>query len=946
MSPREAVPFGDRANECLLLPVTDDLGNKNNLLSIPKVEETTTNTESMSATQEHQAEQAETAPTPAMEKEATPSIEETMGTRETDDTLFADEIIPDTNSGEQESSGRAVEGSIEPHATPIILEVPKAAHNEEANHINELQDIQGTETMQELVGNTTEGIVEPHATPAIAEQADTEHAEDASQIKELEQTQGTEAKQEPNGSAMEGIAEPHATPAITEKPEAEHIEEVNHTKELQDIRGTDTSVCQLEEEDVIEPTPTPFMDFKKIHDLEDVDSQNVSDDQAEEDKAVAPPSLVVQHADQGEEDKGDAPPVPLDEDTEVEPKLQDVSLEATIHKPTSSDLLTTETPTENMSRIGARTPELANVAAEVADVAATLDREEPTPPVSDEEAGRTGFRRMSTTPIPQVALTAAEVADSAAIIDKEVEDTEEVRTSPMDNLRSRLTDLQQLKEPVKFIFDRPFGVDDRDLPETPPNEKVPKFSHECGSPPDHESPCQHEPIDPFAGMKPKIQEEDDGYDPNDPSIKMFPTDRAGILDHIRKMQERLPEDEVKLDKLDLAPPSPVVGPNGRPERLNLPAVSPVVLAQQSPSLDSIPEQNNEEDSVLEPPVIRLNGEDKPHTNGITVLKEEIDASIGHTPNKENEAPLVESERKARDLVGSVDGGDESSQNVETVTENTESHVSDAAVAAKDDSTQLPETTEDEDGAESRLLESEAIDSTEKSKEMAGTENKNADPAGSTEKSTGGTEPSVPAVTPAEKSTAKHDTDGVCEDGPHIVPSLVTPFIVGNRQLGHDDEDVQVLNTGLVGPSITVQPATPFPGVNRQLGDDEHAEPTKHTNKAAEESALKDAGSSITELPATSSFSTMTDTTIKHNDQAKSTAIETEDDQGQVTSRKRQPSPTRNVESPVTPKSVRSNGKDPKDIKAGNIFKTIFHIVFVEWIGGFIMRLCGGRRRRQ
>jgi len=65
------------------------------------------------------------------------------------------------------------------------------------------------------------------------------------------------------------------------------------------------------------------------------------------------------------------------------------------------------------------TPELASVAAEVADSAAALDREQPTPPISDEEAGRIGFRRMSQTPIPEVADTAAEVAESAAIVYKD-----------------------------------------------------------------------------------------------------------------------------------------------------------------------------------------------------------------------------------------------------------------------------------------------------------------------------------------------------------------------------------------------------------------------------------------------------------------------------------------------------------------------------------------------
>lgn len=67
----------------------------------------------------------------------------------------------------------------------------------------------------------------------------------------------------------------------------------------------------------------------------------------------------------------------------------------------------------------ALTPDMANTAAEVAETAAELDPREPTPPISDEEAGRIGFRRMSNTPIPQVADTAAEVADAAKLLDDE-----------------------------------------------------------------------------------------------------------------------------------------------------------------------------------------------------------------------------------------------------------------------------------------------------------------------------------------------------------------------------------------------------------------------------------------------------------------------------------------------------------------------------------------------
>jgi hypothetical protein len=75
-------------------------------------------------------------------------------------------------------------------------------------------------------------------------------------------------------------------------------------------------------------------------------------------------------------------------------------------------------PDQVVIRTESRTPELAETAAEVSESAAILDRDPPTPPISDEEAGRIGYRRMSSTPITQVAKTAAEVADIAATLDE------------------------------------------------------------------------------------------------------------------------------------------------------------------------------------------------------------------------------------------------------------------------------------------------------------------------------------------------------------------------------------------------------------------------------------------------------------------------------------------------------------------------------------------------
>lgn len=66
---------------------------------------------------------------------------------------------------------------------------------------------------------------------------------------------------------------------------------------------------------------------------------------------------------------------------------------------------------------GTATPTYAKVAAEVADSAALLNKEEPETPVPDDVAGKIGYRRLSSTPITEVANTAAEVADTAQELD-------------------------------------------------------------------------------------------------------------------------------------------------------------------------------------------------------------------------------------------------------------------------------------------------------------------------------------------------------------------------------------------------------------------------------------------------------------------------------------------------------------------------------------------------
>jgi hypothetical protein len=160
---------------------------------------------------------------------------------------------------------------------------------------------------------------------------------------------------------------------------------------------------------------------------------------------------------------------------------------------------------------------------------------------------------------------------------------------------------------------------------------------------------------------------------------------------------------------------------------------------------------------------------------------------------------------------------------------------------------------------------------------------------------------------SKSEPANHFLDGICPEGSHTVPSPVTPLIVSNRQLG-DDEHVREISTGDDGPSITVQPATPGSSTRNGLGDG----------------------------------STWGESFKKPVDAARSSAIASENGRSQITSRKSQRPPTPSPpDRPITPTSMRSSHKD---VKSRNFLKAFWRVVFVDWIGGLILRLCGGGRR--
>ncbi|POS85825.1 hypothetical protein EPUL_003365 [Erysiphe pulchra] len=240
--------------------------------------------------------------------------------------------------------------------------------------------------------------------------------------------------------------------------------------------------------------------------------------------------------------------------------------------------------------------DIANTAAEVADMAAILDQEPYSPPVSDEEAGQIGLRRLSMTPIAEVARVAAEVADVAASLD--------------DEQATDKTSRQLLDENAERLFGSGHS--------TPVEDRVPRFSHEFPTFQDPSGPRKSQ-SDIIIPSLPKREEIPDDLDLNDPSIELFPTDRASILAKLKEIQQRLPEDEAVFESVPA--PSIVLPEDWSMNKFETSSTNNF-NGQPSKSLQPISE---EEDSKSEESQIQLrNGNEKsstPENNGLFEIEQ-------------------------------------------------------------------------------------------------------------------------------------------------------------------------------------------------------------------------------------------------------------------------------------------------------------------------------------
>ncbi|KAL3419159.1 PT repeat family protein [Phlyctema vagabunda] len=322
------------------------------------------------------------------------------------------------------------------------------------------------------------------------------------------------------------------------------------------------------------------------------------------------------------------------DDDAVKPQEGDGELIASINlkkaskdpKPNDANGLMTVESTE---KPGATTPDIADVASDVADSAATLDKEKPAPIVTDEEAGRIGLRRLSNTPIPEVANTAAEVADSATIIDK-------------PHMKIDMPSKPSEPETESEAQDT---VDSGTV--TPWEERAPLFEHECmGTQSGQYRQASYQPnaLHQTTSHEEAIRE--DEIDFNDPTLEEFPHDRQSILDRVRTMETRMDEDETKFDD---SPLSPAVSANRSPDR-NLSSPSPGLLAvdqHQSPSLQSIAEENSEQP---EENLVRLpSAADLHQSNGHTSSEEVGTTEDNSARVKRGDAPSAETRSEADDI---------------------------------------------------------------------------------------------------------------------------------------------------------------------------------------------------------------------------------------------------------------------------------------------------------
>lgn len=768
-----------------------------------------------------------------------------------------------------------------------------------------------------------EDPIEPTPTPAVYlnkklenDNEDTKKILDASDII----LANTSTKRTKSDSSV--IGEPVENKQKDE-PKAEHVEHIREKTDTSDVihDGLTRPMVFVEE---VDSEPHHGVEFGDAETGRQKDAQMLDSEDAEQD-------LVVQ--------RGNTPDIA---NTAAEVAESAATLDLDEPPPVVSD--------EEAGRLGPRRmsqtpiPEVANTAAEVADSAAELDRDNPTPPISDDEAGRIDHKHLSETRIPEVANSADEVADVAATLDKE-EDQDLDFGGPPSPLEGPNMDLRE-------------GVD-YDSPLIPGVDVGPLLSHERRREiSDRPSQTVETSIDYSVPSK------DENHSDNSPP--MTPEERRASFDRFQKLQKKFYPNGMT----NMSDEEPAIYFSTPPQqRLKTP--SPHFSAQgRSPSLGSITEEADEKEEQAEiralPALssVTSNATNEHHEN-------EIPKDIGHKDDSmkgdtTSEQSTVETIQLASQLpcvpalrLDGMDIGDDP--------------------ASKDAPVEVDSLPRDHKVTHNNIT-SDGIANSNTAQETVVDTRKNIDLfAGPTQVNAGSSAEDASAeaksTTPEQTVLGDDEADknikvpepihnvevreihpdsppsnpnnislgGLGAFDPSTVPAIVTPFVIGKRELGQDNADgAKGLEGEGGGPKITIVPPTPAPSSTTNGGIFDMMKSTEELVENSTENFNGSAtGANDTALKKGKISTIGFEAPPKSDDTAKTSSIECDTKTTQLKARKqpkRIPSPERSI----TPTSIRSSGKDAK---SRNFLKAFWHVVFIDFFGGLLMKCFGGDRRR-
>ncbi|KUI64780.1 Midasin [Cytospora mali] len=546
---------------------------------------------------------------------------------------------------------------------------------------------------------------------------------------------------------------------------------------------------------------------------------------------------------------------------------------------------------EKADRSGTSTPEYARTAAEVADSAALVDPATPEPEVSNEVAAEVGYRQMTSTPPQEAADTAADVADTAEALD-----TDEAGAS-----------IEFAPTAYKIMADAKEGVKDESLDivgYSNDPDPVPLFAHECaGLYEDDEIPgaaeVEGESENLDAGLHGNAED-----DFGDPTLERFPSTRDEIMTTVRKVGSGLNPDQTAFEG---APPSPVV-------RSRNPSIADVLGETQSseespkstrgPRRLSAPRPSSRgsiSDRSLS--VVSLGsiaeGAEGDEANHHAIEEENADNALVEDGKADNIAPVAEQAEQAETAEEAISAAKEAEGEMAlNPTKPALRPVVTVPSPSVQASNSLLSPVSDEDEA------------------IVIKNSKDKDKSSETGQSGYLTPERAMTPKPEEPSSPREPA-----------PNSATPVA---------EEDVAEENVDTVDSTAKAEPAVPTPPspsiVISKAPDTQPVEELPQAAWSSSEDGPKD-------IEVTSSNSGITGTESRTDTAATSSGVE----DSQAGSLRKRPAQQNNpIDRAGTPGSITDTGREAA--KSGNWFTAFFRLIFVDWVGGFVSRLCGGKRK--